>query len=90
MRADKETVTRLLKTARGQLDGVLRMVDDDAYCIDVANQIAAAGAVLRRANREILRAHLDGCVREAFREGDDAAAEEKIDEILSVMDTLSR
>ena len=39
MRADKQTVTRLLKTARGQLDGILAMVEADRYCMDISNQI---------------------------------------------------
>ena len=42
MKADHEQVCRLVKTARGQLDGVLRMVEEDRYCIDVANQLTAA------------------------------------------------
>ena len=44
MKADHEQVCRLVKTARGQLDGVLRMVEEDRYCIDVANQLTAAQA----------------------------------------------
>ena len=51
MQADHETIARLVKTARGQLDGVLRMVDEDRYCMDVANQLLAAQAVLRKATR---------------------------------------
>ena len=42
MRADKQKIARLLKTARGQIDGVLRMVEEDQYCIDISNQIMAA------------------------------------------------
>ena len=38
MRADKQTVTRLLKTARGQLDGILAMVENDRYCVDISQQ----------------------------------------------------
>lgn len=41
MRADKQTVTRLLKTARGQLDGILAMVENDRYCVDISNQVMA-------------------------------------------------
>ena len=62
MRADKENVSRLLRTARGQIDGILRMIDEDAYCIDISNQVMAARSVLGRANREIISAHLEGCV----------------------------
>ena len=40
MRADKQTVTRLLKTARGQLDGILAMVEADRYCMDMSNPVS--------------------------------------------------
>ncbi|MDY3745334.1 MAG: metal-sensing transcriptional repressor, partial [Lachnospiraceae bacterium] len=49
MQADKTKVTRLLKTARGQLDGILNMIENDRYCIDISNQIMAAQAILTKA-----------------------------------------
>jgi len=87
MRADREKVTRMLKTARGQLDGLLKMVDEDRYCIDISNQLMATLAILRSINREVLHAHLNGCVKEAFEKGDQ---NEKIAEIISVIDKLSK
>ncbi len=86
MRADAKKVGRLIKTARGQLDGVLKMIDEERYCIDIANQLAAAESVLHRARREVLKAHLDGCVQEAFQSGDAAAREKKLEEILDLVD----
>ena len=68
MKADKQQITRLLKTARGQLDGLLRMVEEDRYCIDISNQLMATDAILRKANREVLRAHLEGCVKEGSQD----------------------
>ena len=41
MMADKKQVARLLKTARGQIDGILKMVEEDRYCIDISHQIMA-------------------------------------------------
>ena len=87
MKADKEKVTTLLKTARGQLDGLLKMVDDDRYCIDISNQILATQAILRTINKEIIHAHLNSCVKEAFRNGE---ADKKIEEIMTIMDKLSK
>ncbi len=84
MVADKAQITRLLKTARGQLDGILLMVDEDRYCIDVSNQIMAAMSILKKANKEILKAHMHSCVKNAVENGDDT----KLDELLSVMDKL--
>lgn len=87
---DREAVKRLLKTARGQIDGVLKMLDDGQYCVDVSNQILAAQAVLRRANKAILKGHLEGCVRSAFHAGDRSEEEEKIQEILELMDAMGK
>ncbi len=88
MKADKEKVTRLLKTARGQIDGLLKMVDDDRYCIDISQQLMATQAILRNINREVLHAHLNCCVEEAFEKGDAQEAHQKVEEIMQVMDKL--
>ena len=64
MKADKTKVMRLLKTARGQIDGLIRMVEEDRYCIDISNQLLATQAILRSINREILHDHLNSCVRQ--------------------------
>ena len=82
MMADQETVLRLLKTARGQLDGIIKMVEEDRYCIDISQQVMATGAILTRVNKEILAAHLKHCVKEADSE---QAREEKIDEFVSTL-----
>ena len=79
MRADKQTVTRLLKTARGQLDGILAMVENDRYCVDISNQVMATQSILTKANKEILKAHIGGCVQA-----------EKMDEVLALVDKLGR
>lgn len=87
MRADHEKVSRLLRTARGQIDGILRMIEEDAYCMDVSNQVLAAQSVLRRANKEIIQAHLEGCVLDAMEHG---TADEKMKEIMTLIEKLSR
>ncbi len=90
MVADKAKITRLLKTARGQLDGLLKMIEDDRYCIDISNQLMATQAILRKANKEIIHAHLGSCVKDAFEQGDEAEKDQKIDEIMAVMDKFSK
>lgn len=87
MKADKEKTIRLLKTARGQLDGLIKMVEDDRYCIDISNQLLATQAILRNVNREVLHAHLNCCVKEAFEKGD---AQKKVEEIVEIMDKLTK
>ena len=49
MVADHDKVTRLVRTAQGQLDSVLRMIEEDRYCMDVANQLLASQALIRKA-----------------------------------------
>ena len=82
MMADHNTVLRLLKTARGQMDGIIKMVEEDRYCIDISTQVMAAQAMLGRANREILTAHLKHCVNPAQTQ---AEREEKIDELVDML-----
>ena len=82
MRADREQVARLLKTARGQIDGILRMVEEDRYCIDISTQVMAAEAMLNRVNQEILTAHLKHCVNTAHTQEE---REKKIDELVDML-----
>ncbi len=89
MQADHKKITRLLKTARGQVEGVLKMVEEDRYCIDIVNQLLAAQAVLRRAHCEVLRAHLGHCVAGAFGSGGEEARQ-KAGEMVDIIDKISK
>ncbi len=80
--ADQKTVLRLLKTARGQMDGIIKMVEEDRYCIDISTQVMAAEAMLNRANKEILTAHLKHCVNTAQTQEE---REQKIDELVDML-----
>lgn len=86
MRADRKKVEPLLRTARGQLDGVFKMIEDDRYCIDVATQLQAIESLLHKAQREVLRAHLAGCVQQAFELDDTALREQKLDEVMRLLE----
>lgn len=90
MKADKKMVERLVKTARGQLEGVLRMIEEDRYCMDIAGQLAASEAIVHRAAREVIKAHLDSCVLEAFASGDSEQREQKLNEIMALIDKCSK
>lgn len=82
MKADNAKVNRMLKTARGQIDGILKMVEEDRYCIDISQQLMATEAILNKVNKEILTAHLKCCVAEARTQEE---KEEKIDELVSML-----
>ena len=86
MKADHAQITRLLKTARGQIDGILKMVEEDRYCLEVSSQIMAAQSILKKANRLVLKAHMNSCVREAVDSGD---PEEKLAELAVLLDKLA-
>ena len=85
MKADKTAVTRMLKTARGQIDGILKMIEDDRYCLDISHQLMATEAIIKKANKEILGAHMKHCVQDALLEKDSS---DKIDEMIQVIDQL--
>ena len=87
MQADHNTETRLLKTARGQIDGILRMVEEDRYCLDISQQLMATEAMLNKANKEVLSAHLKHCVQEA---ASDQQRDEKIDEFIATLNKLMK
>lgn len=82
MMADEQKILRLMKTARGQMDGIIRMVEENRYCIDISQQLMATEAILNRANKEILSAHLKHCVREAASEEERS---QKIDEFVTTL-----
>ncbi|MCI8633851.1 MAG: metal-sensing transcriptional repressor [Lachnospiraceae bacterium] len=86
MMADKAQVSRLLKTARGQIDGILKMIEEDRYCMDISHQVMATEAILRRANKEIIRAHMKGCIADALASEN---GDEKIDELMDILDKFS-
>ena len=73
---------RLLKTARGQLDAVIKMVEEDRYCADISHQLMAVEALLNSANRAVLTAHLKHCVNNAES---GSARDEKIDEFIKTI-----
>ena len=87
MKADKQQATRLLKTAKGQIEGIIKMVEEDRYCLDIYNQVLAVQSLLKKVNKEILQAHMQSCVVDAFEEGNE---EEKIDELLTLLDKITK
>jgi len=86
VKADHAQIQQLLKTARGQIDGILKMVEEDRYCLDVSNQLMATQSILKKANRMVLRAHMDCCVRQAVESGD---PDQKLKELAALLDKLS-
>jgi CsoR family transcriptional regulator, copper-sensing transcriptional repressor len=85
-----EGALRRLKTVEGHIRGVQRMVEDDAYCIDVIRQIQAVQAALDKVSTQILEEHLHSCLITAVR-GEDAAERERVlHEVIDVFQTKTK
>lgn len=82
----KETLPRL-KKVEGQIRGIMKMIDDEKYCIDILNQISAVKGALHKAEMMILKNHINGCIATAIK-GENA--EEKIDELMKTLDKFSK
>lgn len=76
-------IINLLKTARGQIDGIIKMVEDEKYCIDVSKQILAVQGLIKKSNLKVLDRHMRSCVKNAFENNE---GDEKIEEIIMILD----
>ncbi len=85
-----EDVVRRLKTAEGHVRGIQRMVEDDAYCIDVIRQIQAVQASLNKVSSKILSEHLNSCLITAVRGEDPSERERVLKEISEVFETTQK
>ena len=87
MQAEKQEVETLLKTARGQIDGILKMVEENRYCVDICNQLMATTSILKKTNLMIMEAHVCGCVLEAIK---NEQSDEKLEEIVSLIRKIAK
>lgn len=81
--ATRRDAERRLRSIRGHIDGILKMLDDEqAYCVDILKQVKAVQAALDRVGDTVLRSHLQGCVSDAIKHGEGQAAIEEVMEAL--------
>lgn len=85
MNDERKKALQALKTAKGQTEGIIKMIEDERYCVDISNQMLAVQSLLKKANLMILKSHLNHCVKEACHQEN---ADEKIDEIIKVFEKL--
>ncbi|NLN15559.1 MAG: metal-sensing transcriptional repressor [Tissierellia bacterium] len=85
MREQKRKALNKLKTARGQIDGIIKMLEEERYCVDISTQILSVIGLLKKANIDILNDHIRSCVTTAILEGEDQG-KEKIEEIITIID----
>ena len=84
MQADSRAVHNRLRRIEGQVRGLQRMVDEDAYCIDILTQVAAVQTALEQVAVNVLDAHVRHCVADAVSVGD-GESDEKLDELMAAV-----
>ena len=77
----QERILHRLKISRGHLEKVIKMIEDDVYCIDVLHQLRAVESGLKQTGHVVLENHLKGCVADAIRKGD---VETSVKEVMEV------
>ena len=85
MTKEREAALKALKISRGQIDGIIKMIEDGRYCIDVANQLLATQSLLKRAELQILQGHMRSCVKDACLMDQ---PEEKLEEMNKILEKL--
>jgi CsoR family transcriptional regulator, copper-sensing transcriptional repressor len=73
-----------LRRIEGQVQGLQRMIDADAYCVDILLQISAVQGALEQVQKLLLGRHIESCVAEALRSGSKSERQQKVDELLEV------
>ena len=86
----KRAVGARLRRIEGQVGGLLRMIEQDRYCVDVLTQIAAVRAALHKVEEQVLRDHVGHCVARAFASGDLADQRSKVDELVESIARMTR
>lgn len=81
----KDMMNRL-KRIEGQVRGIQRMLEEDAYCIDIMVQVSAINAALNSFNKNLLATHIQTCVADNIRQGND----EVIDELVHTLPKLMK
>jgi DNA-binding FrmR family transcriptional regulator len=84
MQADSRAVHNRLRRIEGQVRGLQRMVDEDAYCVDILTQVAAVQTALEQVAVNVLDAHVRHCVADAVQ-NDGNEADEKLDELMAAV-----
>lgn len=87
MNDEQKKALNLLKTARGQVNKTIEMLEDNRYCVDISTQILATQGLLKKANLLILEQHMNHCVMEAFQSGN---GEEKVSEVIKLLDAYTK
>jgi DNA-binding FrmR family transcriptional regulator len=89
MHTDPKPILNRLRRIEGQVRGLERMVEEDAYCVDVLTQVAAVQTALEQVAVKVLEGHVRGCVATAVAKGG-AEGEAKLDELMLAIGRFTR
>ena len=89
-RESKPKLLDRLNRVEGQVRGIVRMVDDDRYCIDILTQLQAVRAALVRVESQLLKDHLGSCVETAIVSGDAKEQRKKAAELITLLERAAR
>ena len=90
MRDRKHAALQRLARLEGQVRGVIRMIEDDRYCVDILNQTLAIRSALAQVEVLILEDHADDCVEEAIASSNPEAQRQKFRELVGIFEKICR
>lgn len=90
MTAADPALVKRLKRIQGQVRGLVNMVEQERYCVDILHQVSAVRAALARVEDEVLKAHAATCVAEAIRSGDAEQQRQKFDELVELFGRVKK
>jgi len=81
---DHTNLVKRLRRIEGQIGGIINMIEDGRYCIDILGQTKAARSALKGVESEILETHMQSCVTAALSSGNTTDAKAKVDELMDL------
>ena len=84
---ERKKAIQNLKIAKGQIEGIIKMIEDERYCIDILTQISAIRSAINKVGSIILENHIKGCVVNSIKEDN---SEESIAELMKTIDKFTK
>ena len=86
MHPNHESQLGRLNRIEGQVKGIKKMITDQRYCVDILTQLKAVKSAIHKVEQGILKTHIQSCLKNAVSSGDDLSVQEKIDEVMALLE----
>ncbi len=86
MHPDHSEKLKRLNRIEGQVKGIKKMIEERRYCVDILTQLKAVGSALKKVEHAVLKDHVHGCLKSAIKSGNDLDIQNKMDEIMALID----